>query len=153
MLDFRIYASRMSLAVQNIYDSLAYRMNLNGNSSSSDTSQDKASGPTSQALNEYVMASYRLYNPNASKDTAAGTSSNPSLTTTAWQDMINTASPATVQKEMALMLAEINYQLYQMRQQQEKMILTNSVFLLNNLTEPSLNIPSSSEADSSQVSG
>ncbi|NDH08125.1 MAG: hypothetical protein EBY16_00615 [Gammaproteobacteria bacterium] len=153
ILDFRIYASRMSLAVQNVYDSLAYRMNLNGNSSSSDTSQDKASGPTSQALNEYVMASYRLYNPNASKDTAAGTSSNPSLTTTAWQDMINTASPATVQKEMALILAEINYQLYQMRQQQEKIILTNSVFLLNNLTEPSLNVPSPSEADSSQVSG
>lgn len=63
--------------------------------------------------------------------------------------MINTASPATVEKEMALLLAEINYQLYQMRQQQEKIILTNSIFLLNNLTEPVLTVPTAADASSS----
>ena len=147
MLDFRIYAARASLAVQNIYDSLAYRMNMN-NSSSSDESENNTQ--SSQALNEYVMASYRLYNPSAqtNQTTDSTSSGEGSLKTTAWQDMINTASPPTVQKEMALLLAEINYQLYQMRQQQEKVILTNSVFLLNNLTEPTLSVPSPEDASS-----
>ena len=154
LLDFRIYAARVSLAVQNIYDSLAYRMNLNG-SASTDASENNPQ--SSQALNEYVMASYRLYNPSAPTDSNTSTSTDPnasaSLKTTAWQDMINTASPPTVQKEMALLLAEINYQLYQMRQQQEKIILTNSVFLLNNLTEPSLTIPTPADASSTDQPG
>jgi intracellular multiplication protein IcmX len=154
ILDFRVYAARSSIAIQNIYDSLAYRMNLNNGSSSSSSSDGSSSSQqSSQALNEYVMASYRLYNPNAqsnssgnSSDATSSSSGEGSLQTTAWQDMINTASPATVQKEVAILLAEINYQLYQMRQQQEKMILTNSVFLLNNLTEPSISVPSPQDA-------
>ena len=144
LLDFRIYAARMSLAVQTIYDTLAYRMPSTSTSDSSNSQQ------SSQALNEYVMASYRLYNPNAT-DTSTDSSSS-SVTTTAWQDMINSASPATVQKESALLLAEINYQLYQMRLQQEKALLINSVSLLSSLPEPSLSMPSASDANSTDSS-
>ena len=143
MLDFRIYAARLSIPVQFIYDFLAKRMASSSNTSSSDSSNTQQS---SQALNEYVMASYRLYNPNAT-DTSTD-SSTSSLTTTAWQDMINTASPPTVQKESALLLAEINYQLYQLRLLQEKALLINSVSLISSLPEPSLSMPSASDASS-----
>ena len=51
-------------------------------------------------------------------------------TTEQWVQKINTASSATVQKEIAILLSEINYQLYLDRQIQERMLLTNSVSLL-----------------------
>lgn len=122
ILGLRVYAAQMSLPMQNFYESLAKRMVLPTDSSSSQK--------TSQALNEFVMASYRLYTPSSSNDGGAATS--------AWQDMINSASPATVQKETALILAEINYQLYQMRQQQEKLLLIQSSQLMNSLRPPAL---------------
>jgi intracellular multiplication protein IcmX len=82
-LGLRVYAAQISLPMQNFYESLAKRLDLQTASSSKQK--------TSQALNEFVMASYRLYTPSYSKDD--GTTS-----TSAWQDMLNTASPATVQK-------------------------------------------------------
>ena len=122
VLGLRVYAAQMSLPMQNFYESLAKRMVLPTDASSSQK--------TSQALNEFVMASYRLYTPSSSNDGGPATS--------AWQDMLNTASPATVQKETALILAEINYQLYQMRQQQEKLLLIQSSQLMNSLRPPVL---------------
>lgn len=44
-----------------------------------------------------------------------------------------THPPATVQKEIAVLLAEINYQMYLDRQIQERILLTNSIMLLQNL--------------------
>lgn len=44
-----------------------------------------------------------------------------------WQDSIKNGNPATVQKEMVFLLAEINYQLYQNRLLTERLLLTQSV--------------------------
>ena len=75
------------------------------------------SAATSQALNEFTMATWRLYNPAGGANTQ-------------WLSEINQASPTTVQKEMVTLLAEINYQLYLTRQQQERLLLTNTMLLL-----------------------
>jgi len=109
----RIYAARESVGLQNIYEILARRIPI---------PDDTGSPPSSQALNEFIMATYRLFTPN---QLTPGASS--------WQNKINLASSTTVQKETALLLSEINYQLYLMRQQQERLVLTNSVLLISNL--------------------
>lgn len=124
LLDVRTYSARASVALNNIYNILGKRIpNQSDNNSSS-----------SQALNEFTMASYRLYTPPSTGGASSSTTSN-------WQNMINNASPATVQKETAILLAEINYQLYLMRQQQEQILLTQSVALMNSLTPPALSTP------------
>ncbi len=107
----RVYAARQSVGIQNIYEILARRIPNNTGSS--------------QALSEFIMATYRLFTPTSNQATS-------------WQNKINEASSTTVQKETALLLAEINYQLYLMRQQQERMVLTNSLLLVSNLQYPRL---------------
>ena len=67
------------------------------------------------------MATRRIYNPEKNGEQ--------------WIDQINKASPTTVEKEMALLLAEINYQLYLNRQQDERLLLTNSLLLIQSLTQ------------------
>ena len=59
-----------------------------------------------------------------------------------WKDSINSASEATVQKEIAILLAEINYQMYLSRQQEERVLLTNSMIelLVANMNKPSSNL-------------
>lgn len=104
----RIYAAQSSVAISNLYYILSKRLpqpNLNG---------------TSQALNELTMSTRRIYNPE--KDGQQ------------WLDRINKASPVTVEREMALLLSEINYQLYLNRQQEERILLTNSLLLIQNLS-------------------
>lgn len=125
LLDLRTYSARASVALNNIYNILGKRL---------PSQSDASTASSSQALNEFTMATYRLYTPPNSGDGS-------SQTTTNWQNMINNASPATVQKETVILLAEINYQLYLMRQQQEQLLLTQSVALMNALTPPSLSTP------------
>lgn len=127
----RNYAAIHSVPISNLYAILSKRMpqNTPGNDSTE----------SSQALNEFVMATRRL---------GAGDSKNPS-----WIHEINTASPATVEKEIALLLSEINYQLYLNRQAQERQLLTESLMLmlLANQQQPSFektdqsNTPESSQ--------
>jgi intracellular multiplication protein IcmX len=105
----RTYSAQQSVAVGNLYTMLSKRM---PQSQSSDNSTQ-----TSQALSEYQMATRRLYDP-AKKDDQSQKQ---------WIDKINEASTATIQKEMIMLLAEMNYQLYLSRQQQERMILTLSI--------------------------
>lgn len=113
----RVYAAQNSVATSNLYYILSKRLPIAGLN-------------TSQAMSEMEMATRRLYNP-AKGDPA---------TTPQWVDMINSASSATVQKEMAILLSEINYQLYLSRQQQERILLTNSLQLIQALTSnPPLN--------------
>ncbi len=116
----RAYAAQTSIGVSNLYYILSKRM-PQSQSTSSNGQQ------TSQALSEFAMATWRLYNPDQS-------------TNTQWLAQINQASNATVQKEIAGLLAEINYQLYLSRQQQERILLTNSMILLQYMhgTQPSL---------------
>lgn len=107
----RVYAAQSSIAYSNLYYMLSKRMPQT-------TPPGAASGsPTSQALNEFTMASWRLYTPGGTPNTS-------------WLNQINQASPATVQKEMVTLLAEINYQMYLTRQQEERVLLTNTMLLL-----------------------
>jgi intracellular multiplication protein IcmX len=105
----RSFAAQSSVVYSNLYYIFAKR--LPQNMGGSDTT------PTSQALNEFTMATWRLYTPGGNANTQ-------------WLNQINQASTATVQKEMVTLLAEINYQLYLTRQQQERLLLTNTMLLL-----------------------
>ncbi len=109
----RTYAAQSSVAYSNFYYIFSKRIPQAPSSSSSNAS------PTSQALNEFTMATWRLYTPSGA--------TNPT-----WLNQINQASTASVQKEIATLLAEINYQLYLNRQQQERMLLTENMLLLLN---------------------
>jgi intracellular multiplication protein IcmX len=125
LMNLKTYSARMSVGLQNIYNMIGKRL-------PSQVGSDQTS--SSQAMNEFTMATYRLYSPPSTD--GATTASN-------WQTMINNASPMTVQKETVMLLAEINYQLYLMRQQQEQLLLTQSVALLNSLQPPTYSPPSS----------
>lgn len=106
----RTYASIASVPTSNLYYILSKRM--------PQTAPTGNKEQTSQALNEFVMATYRL------------SSQSPSSGQEPWIKSINEASPATVGKEIAMLLAEINYQLYLNRQQEERQLLTNSLILM-----------------------
>ncbi len=108
LVRLRMYAAQSSVAIGNIYFILSRRLPLD----------DK--GETSTALSEFQMASWRIYN-SKEKD--------PELAK-AWLTKIQKSSAASVQKEIAVLLAEINYQMYLTRQQNERMLLTQSVALL-----------------------
>ena len=123
----RIYAAQNSVAMSNLYYILSKR--LPQTQTGSQENQSNATNGSSQALSEMTMATRRMYDP------AAVASGKPQ-----WIDQINTASPSAVQKEMALLLSEINYQLYLNRQQDERLLLTNSLLLIQNLTQ---NLPDS----------
>lgn len=110
----RGYSAQNSVAISNLYSMLSKRMPQNLPGSSENNME------SSQALSEFMMATRRLYNPQEDDLKKQ------------WLHKINEASAATVQKEMAILLAEINYQLYLNRQQQEKILLTNSILLLQN---------------------
>ena len=109
----RMYAAKSSVATSNLYYILSQRL------------PQKDLGDSSRAFNEFQMATRRQYDPTKGA--------------TQWMDSINTASPATVQKEMAILLSEINYQLYLNRQLDERQLLTNTLLLVNSiaLTKPS----------------
>ena len=108
LVNLRVVAAQSSVALGNLYSIFAKRMPIDS------TAGEK----TSQALTEFNMATRRLYNPDKSQ--------------APWISQINKAAPATVQKEMASLLAEINYQLYLNRQQQERILLTESLLLMQN---------------------
>ncbi|WP_167554513.1 type IVB secretion system protein IcmX [Legionella israelensis] len=115
--NLRVYAAQTSVGLSNLYYILSKRMPQNFGTDSENN--------TSQALNEFNMATWRLYKPQSQQDGVPQPNQQ-------WINMINKASSATVQKEIAVLLAEINYQLYLNRQQQERILLTNSINLLQN---------------------
>ena len=108
----RVFAAQSSIAYSNLYYIFSKRLPQNTNGSNSGSA-------TSEALNEFTMATWRLYTPGGSANNN-------------WLEQINKAPSATVQKEMVTLLAEINYQLYLSRQQQERLLLTESMMLLQN---------------------
>lgn len=120
----RTYSAQSSVPTSNLYSFLSKRM-----------PQSQGGGDSakiSQALSEFQMATRRLYDP-ANKDKKQ------------WVDQINEASTATVQKEMAILLAEINYQLYLSRQQEERSLLTLSMLLMQNLEAPDFDLVTKSD--------
>lgn len=140
MTKLRVYAAQSSVGISNLYYMLSRRLPQNPVSGNG--------GPSSEALNEFTMASWRLYNPNAN----GGTSPNQQ-----WLTQINQGSNASVQKEIAILLAEINYQLYLTRQQQERILMTESILLLQNVqtTPPDgdLNAANASSAAANDSTG
>ena len=126
LVSLRVYAAQSSVGLSNLYYILSKRLPQNVATSTSDKS---GVPPSSQALSEFNMATWRLFNADKSAKSS-------------WLDQINQASSATVQKEMVTLLAEINYQLYLTRQQEERMLLTSSMLLLQN-TRLSVALPES----------
>lgn len=126
----RTYAAQYSVGLSNLYFIMSKRLPQN----QSTTGQ----APASQALSEFKMATWRLFNSDMSQNNQ-------------WINQINTASPATVEKEIATLLAELNYQMYLDRQIQERILLTNSIMLLQNTrsTQPSGNFTGSGSATNS----
>jgi len=111
----RTFSAQSSVPTSNLYALLSKRIPQSQGSDSSEK--------ISQALSEFQMATRRLYDPTA-KDKKQ------------WIDQINEASSTTVEKEMAILLAEINYQLYLSRQQEERTLLTLSMMLMQTLMPP-----------------
>jgi intracellular multiplication protein IcmX len=126
----RTYAAQYSVGLSNLYFIMSKRLPQN----QSTTGQ----APASQALSEFKMATWRLFNADMSQNNQ-------------WINQINNASPATVEKEIATLLAELNYQMYLDRQIQERILLTNSIMLLQNTrsTQPSGNFTGSGSATNS----
>lgn len=114
--NLRTYAAQTSVGMSNLYYILSKRLPQN---------QSTGSSVTSQAANEFNMATWRLFTPNQDNN-------NPTANKQ-WIEKINTASPGTVEKEIAVLLAEINYQMYLDRQLQERILLTNTIMLMQNL--------------------
>ena len=123
LLKSRVYTAQSSVPINNLVDIMTKRLPQKVTSSDGSTSTS-----TSQAFNEFVMATWRLYSPGITS------------TDEQWVNQINTASAATTQKEIAILLSEINYQMYLSRQIQERILLTNSIIALNSLAN---NQPSS----------
>ena len=111
LTSLRIYAAQSSVGAGNLYYILSKRLPQN---QSADNSIQM-----SQAMSEFKMATWRLFNPDLSKNNQ-------------WTKQLDTASSATVQKEIATLLAEISYQMYLDRQIQERILLTNSIMLIQN---------------------
>jgi len=133
LLNLRVYAAKSSIAISNFYYLLAKRM------PQTVSTGNGGNTTTSEALNEFQMATWRIYNPQKSQANEQ------------WVSQINAATPSTIQKEMAILLSEINYQLYLNRQQQERLLLTNSALLLQLLStnKPSSEFPSDVDKDTS----
>lgn len=132
LASLRVYAAQTSVGISNLYYILSRRM--------PQKSYAATNQKTSQALSEYIMATWRLQPPGDQ-------SSNGNNQT--WTTQINNASSATVEKEIAILLAEINYQLYLSRVQQERLLLTNSTLLLQSArsTQPNSDLRTAPVAD------
>lgn len=111
LTNLRVFAAQSSVGIGNLYFLLSKRMPQNQGNDSPIL--------TSQAVSEFQMATWRLFKADAAADQQ-------------WINRINGASPATVNKEIATLLAEINYQMYLDRQIQERILLTNSIMLIQN---------------------
>jgi intracellular multiplication protein IcmX len=116
----RSFTAQSSVGISNLYYILSRRLPQKNVTNTSSKSGSNRNPQTSEALDEFVMSSWRLNNPNLAADQQ-------------WLNKINKASSATVQKEMAILLAEINYQLYLTRQQQERLLLTESMLLIQSM--------------------
>ncbi|KTD44190.1 type IVB secretion system protein IcmX [Legionella parisiensis] len=140
LASLRTYAAQNSVGISNLYFIMSKRMpQTDPNASAGQTGGSASSGPTSQALTEFNMATWRLYNTTSSGGTSAtaaassGTGGTGQPGNTPWINSLNNAPPATVEKEIAILLAEINYQLYLDRQVHERLLMTNSLLLLQSV--------------------
>ena len=111
LIDLRHYAAQMSVGMGNLVNMLARRMPNSNN-------QDANGNAQSAVQAEYNMATRRIFNPNE-VDKA-----------TAWQKNIQSASLLELMRQMNYLLADMNYQMYLNRMQQERLLLTLSTLQL-----------------------
>lgn len=122
-LMLRVYAAELSTGMSNLYYLMGKRI--------SNPVLGK-SGPNSQAALEFNMATNRLFNPG--KAGAAGGAPSSSPGQTKWmQDMLK-ASSQDAARQSAILLAEMNYQMYLNRQVLERLLATMSVMQLQLLS-------------------
>ncbi|VEB33120.1 Intracellular multiplication protein IcmX [Legionella sainthelensi] len=135
LASLRTYAAQNSVGISNLYYILSKRLPQTPKQPLANYVQIPSSPPTSQALNEFNMATWRIFNP--ANVTQSGQTGQPG--NTQWISQINNASSVTVEKEIAILLAEINYQMYLDRQVHERLLLTNTILLMQSLrsTAPS----------------
>ena len=124
LLKLRVYAAQNSVPISNLAYMMEKRM-----PQTPKTSDVTTTSTTSEAFNEYVMATWRLFSPGAKEQ---------------WISQIDKASSATVQKEIAILLAEMSYQMYLTRRDQERLLLTESMVLLQTMSsnKPNTNVNS-----------
>lgn len=117
----RTFAAVMSVGVSNLNYIFARRM------------PNPQNNNISAAASEYFMATHRLM-PDPSKcqqNSSQQSSGDPNQgCQSQWQQDINKASPIKLQREMVLLLAEMNYQLYLNRMQGERSLMTLSMLQL-----------------------
>lgn len=109
LTNLRNYAAQLSVGFSNFYYVLGKRIQNNKTK-------------TSQAYDEYIMATRRLFSPAKSGTDTPGTSQ--------WITDMEKAAPIALQRESLYLLAEINYQLYLERQQNERLLVTISALQL-----------------------
>jgi hypothetical protein len=80
---------------------------------------------TSAAYADKMMATRRLFNTSPTTDGTTPTNS--------WINDMQQASPLVLQRELVYLLAEMNYQLYQMRMMDEKILLTLAAMQIGSL--------------------
>lgn len=121
----RTYAAQTSVGLSNLYFIMSKRLPQN-------PSGGNSSNLSSQAVSEFNLATWRLFNPDMTANKQ-------------WINQIDTASTATVQKEIVSLLAEMSYQMYLDRQIQERILLTNTIMLLQNTraSQPNASLQSS----------
>jgi intracellular multiplication protein IcmX len=131
LLSLRVYAAKVSVVSSNLYSIFSKRIpqSSSGSTGSSTTS--------SEALNEFKMATWRLYNPEQQSSDQ-------------WATKISTASPATIQKEMAVMMSEMLYEMHLARKDNERILLTESMILMEMLAsrKPNTDLPGDVEPNS-----
>lgn len=109
----RNYSAQLSVGTSNLYHLMGKRR------------ADPRSG-TSQLEEEFKMATYRIFNPNSTAGKSGESRETP------WMKRLNKASGAAIQRQMAILLAEINYQLFLNRKEQERILVTLSAMQLAN---------------------
>lgn len=148
--NLRTYAAQTSVGLGNLYYIMSRRIPQTVN-----TNNNKIISPSSQAQTEFTMSTWRLYNTEGSNNPSpqgggiqgSGSQNNdPCSSNKDWVSCINNSSSGRVQKEIALLLAEINYQMYLDRQMQERILLTNNILLLQNMKSSQPTPPTYSEA-------
>ncbi|KTD66544.1 Intracellular multiplication protein IcmX [Legionella santicrucis] len=130
LANLRTYAAQNSVGVSNLYYILSKRLPQTPKQPLTNYVQIPSSPQTSQALNEFNMATWRIFNPTNTTQSGETTGQSGN---TQWISQINNASSVTVEKEIAILLAEINYQMYLDRQVHERLLLTNTILLMQSL--------------------
>ena len=102
--NLRTSATQLSVGVSNLYSAFTRRM------------PNPATANKSEVQVEYEMSTRRLFNPTPGS--------------TAWQTQVETASTATLLREINYTLAEINYQLFLNRQMLERNMAATSAIVL-----------------------